>query len=261
MDVSNKYLKYDQISLVSWAEIKQTKKKDLATGLKVTSHNEFRHSDSSLLFAVPTLHLLLLLVLRPIGCYTELPVCAAEKQKGHTSGVCFPWMTNHEGLHGSDHNLSSVLYFCGQALSDCNLITKNFLEHNVKGALCLFFSWWHKYISNASYTIFSPHTLMYLSVTSIPVSLCQSTFSPSRLFLSSVLVLCHCCTSWEGVPHIKAFHHHPSEGSQQIWDNWVLLEVPLKPTVPLWQEKSINKRQKEWQAGSLKQRKGNESQE
>lgn len=33
----------------------------------------------------------------------------------------------------------------------------------------------------------------------------------------------------------------PSWDNQQIWDNWVLLEVPLEPTVPLCQEESTKK--------------------
>lgn len=65
--------------------------------------------------------------------------------------------------------------------------------------------------------------------------------SPYLPFLPSVFLFRHYLLSREGAPHIKALCNHPFWDDQQLWDNWMLLEVPLKPTVSLSQEKSINK--------------------
>eukprot|EP00064_Thunnus_orientalis_P013603 superscaffoldBa00002245_g13642 len=82
------------------------------------------------------------------------------------------------------------------------------------------------------YPITSPSTQPFCNTPPfVPLSFCTIP-DPYLPFLSSVLLFCHYLTSWEGLPRIKAVHCHPFRDNQQTWDNWVSVEVPLKPTVP-----------------------------
>lgn len=72
-----------------------------------------------------------------------------------------------------------------------------------------------------------------LSTAPLPMSLPPSATSLTSICLSFPFPFFrHYPTSWEGAPHIKVVHCGPFWDNQQTWDNWVLVEAPLKPTVP-----------------------------